>query len=141
MDDAGATLTKIDDRIVQSDLVFRSGAVFKETFSFIRQDGVRMYIDVDEQDIPIAMEIVHPDDQPIQYLEIEESDKTTIGEIMQRLFADCCGLVNLARAIESVTRDARTPSLQEPLLERRSMLLDRSKADIATAERFASACA
>ena len=50
--------TRIDGRTESIYVVFRQGVPARETIPFYKPDGAELFIDVDEQDFPIAVQIV-----------------------------------------------------------------------------------
>ena len=97
---ASSLVSKIDDRIVQSDLEFRPTAKVVETLTFVRSDGVRLYIDVDEDDIPVAMELVHPEDQKVEYTTIDENDREAVERTVMRAFSFASKMVSWQREFQ-----------------------------------------
>jgi hypothetical protein len=91
------TDAKMDGRIVQFDLEFRPGVKVRETVDFVRDDGVRLYIDVDTNDVPIAIEVVHPDNQPVEYVAIQSGDDEQARLHCMELFAFASQMVSLGR--------------------------------------------
>jgi hypothetical protein len=57
-------VTSIDGRTESMYVVFRQGVHARETLPFSRPDGAELFIDVDENDFPIAMQIVESFDPP-----------------------------------------------------------------------------
>jgi len=136
----GATITKTGDQIIQSDLEFRTGVEVEETIEFIRTDGVRMYIDVDKDSIPIALELVHPDDQNVTYETIQD-DREGVERAIQRLFGFCSQMVNTTRMMESLSRNMQpSAALYQPMEQHRNKVLDALKPDLSFVERHGQAC-
>lgn len=52
------TATEINDNTESAYLVFRKGVCAHETILFSTPDGVQVLIDVDQRDIPIAVQVV-----------------------------------------------------------------------------------
>jgi len=50
--------TRIDGRTESIYVVFRQGVPARETIPFFKPDGAELFIDVDEHDFPIAVQIV-----------------------------------------------------------------------------------
>ncbi len=50
--------TRIDGRTESIYVIFRQGVPARETIPFYKPDGAELFIDVDEQDFPIAVQIV-----------------------------------------------------------------------------------
>jgi len=50
--------TRIGDRIEAVYVVFRPGIHARETIPFSRVDGAELLVDVDEKDVPIALELL-----------------------------------------------------------------------------------
>lgn len=126
IDPKNSTTARINEGIVQSDVEFRSGVKVSETLRFVRSDGLRMYIDVDQEDIPIAVEFVHPDGQNVEYKTIDEDDTESLSTAVTHLFAFASNMVFLHRAIGRAMSDFSTDAptymrqLGGPLLERMS---------------------
>lgn len=91
------TMTRSEERLVQWDLEFRPNVKVAETLDFVRQDGARLYIDVDNQDIPIAIEFVHPESQPDDYVAVEHGDDDKALAICMKLFAWASQMVTMER--------------------------------------------
>ncbi|MCH8149030.1 MAG: hypothetical protein IH987_13790 [Planctomycetes bacterium] len=108
MNPENATLTKANGGIVQSDVEFRQGVEVAETLEFIRQDGLRMYIDVDDHDVPIAIEFVHPDGQDVKYQSVNETDTVQITQIVTQLFFYASNMVLVRRVAERSASDYTT---------------------------------
>lgn len=119
-----AKLAHANGVIVQSDIEFREGAEVAETLEFIRQDGVRMYIDVDQDDVPVALEFVHPDGQDVDYQSVDANDAGQLRQVVTQLFFFASNMVFVRRAVERSASDYTTDapmfmrSLGEPILDR-----------------------
>jgi hypothetical protein len=116
-------IAMIGDEMVHWTIEFNAQAHVAETLRFVRTDGAHLYVDVDQDDIPVAVEFAQEDLQR-ECVQVAADDTDRQAHLQSMLFTFVSQLVWAKRLAQSSVADSRPSSkidwtrIGDPLMRR-----------------------